>query len=389
MTYRELLNLYQAGQLDTKTRKEVESEIEKHEAIGDYLFDAMDSPQIGNTANISGATKKPAECDPLTIQIRKSIRQTFLRLGITTGIVVLSIVLIIMFVLPQAVNYFYYNPNQSISGTLGSETIEQPRINLDLSVWTELFFPSRYRNCAYAESMGYGKYALVFPNTNSPERSGNSVGGMLVRNKLTLFDPNAFNRDHLDFAASITPEDKEQLKEFAFTQAEKTLEDGRQYIACITLNAPTDYKTLYQWCVDRKLTNGLWFNVYTDPIPGLPAWGQAIGFGLDTTSTGSKQLVWDQEKYPNLVEGYGWDFDEEAKKTHFLSLLAYTKDHPEFTEVMGNLHPNYAEVIDHMEKYIKENGLQINGFSFVGTKAEILALQDDPMVPYLVTVPAF
>ncbi len=389
MTYRELLNLYQTGQLDAQTRKEVESEIEKQEAIGDYLFDAMDSLRPDGVPESLESEKNQEQGDRIMLQIRKSIHHTFLKLGITVGIGVLSIVLVIIFVLPQVVNHFYYNPNESISGVLGQETVEQPRINLDLSVWTELFLPSGYRNRAYAEPMGYGKYALVFPSTHTPDHSGNRIGGMLVRNKLTLYDPNAFNRDNMVFDAPITSEDKAVFKELAFSQIEKILEDNRQYVACFSLSEPTNYERLYQWCVDHKLTNGLWFHVYTDPVPGLPAWGQAFGFALDTTSTGYGSLVWDAEKYPNLVEEYGWGFDEEAKKTHFLSLLAYTKENPEFTAVMGNLHPNYEEVIDHTAKYVEDNGLQLSGFSFVGTKEEILALRSDPMIQYVITVPAF
>lgn len=39
MTYRELLERYQAGQLDEETRRRVESDIQRQEAIGDYLFE--------------------------------------------------------------------------------------------------------------------------------------------------------------------------------------------------------------------------------------------------------------------------------------------------------------------------------------------------------------
>ena len=35
MTYRELLERYQAGQLDEETRRRVESDIQRQEAIGD------------------------------------------------------------------------------------------------------------------------------------------------------------------------------------------------------------------------------------------------------------------------------------------------------------------------------------------------------------------
>ena len=39
MTYRELLELYKAGELELEQRKRIEKDIEKQEAISDYLSD--------------------------------------------------------------------------------------------------------------------------------------------------------------------------------------------------------------------------------------------------------------------------------------------------------------------------------------------------------------
>ena len=39
MTYRELLELYKQGKLEENKKHEVESDIERQEAISDYLFD--------------------------------------------------------------------------------------------------------------------------------------------------------------------------------------------------------------------------------------------------------------------------------------------------------------------------------------------------------------
>ena len=42
MKYRELLRLYKTGQISDDIKKEVEREIEKHEAIDEYLCDKDD-----------------------------------------------------------------------------------------------------------------------------------------------------------------------------------------------------------------------------------------------------------------------------------------------------------------------------------------------------------
>ena len=44
MTYRELLELYKAGELELEQRKRIEKDIEKQEAISDYLYEQEGIP---------------------------------------------------------------------------------------------------------------------------------------------------------------------------------------------------------------------------------------------------------------------------------------------------------------------------------------------------------
>ena len=50
MTYRELLKLYQDGTLDEEKRKKVEADIERQEAIGDYLYEKEEIPGLADLA---------------------------------------------------------------------------------------------------------------------------------------------------------------------------------------------------------------------------------------------------------------------------------------------------------------------------------------------------
>lgn len=381
MTYRELLNLYDAGKLDDKTRVEVEAELEKHEAIGDYMFSRMDS--LSDESYTEHADNFDYAAD-LTSQIRKTVNRTFLKLGLSIGAAVLVIILAVIFVLPHAVDCFYYDPTEKITVMRDEEKLEQERINLDLSVWTELFMPGKYRRSAYAEPMGYGKYALLFPSTNTANRSSNSIGGILDKNKLTLYDTNAFNRDCAFFCRADAPEEQENIKDASFFDISENLNKEDKYIACFTLTQPIDYETIYRFCVDNKILSNLWFQVYT----GDESFGPNIGFAPDTASDSSTNLWWDDAAYPNLIQPYGWKMEEEPEKIHFISLLKYLKDNPEFAEIMGNLPRDYESRIDNMISYVNENGLQIGGFSFTGTKADILALQNEPIIQSVIASPA-
>ena len=46
MTYRELIVLYKNGKLDEAQKKQVEADIERQEAISEYLFDAEEIPEL-------------------------------------------------------------------------------------------------------------------------------------------------------------------------------------------------------------------------------------------------------------------------------------------------------------------------------------------------------
>ena len=46
MTYRELLQLYKQGKLDMEKKKQVEAEIEKQDAISEFLYEEGDIPDF-------------------------------------------------------------------------------------------------------------------------------------------------------------------------------------------------------------------------------------------------------------------------------------------------------------------------------------------------------
>ena len=51
MTYRELLQLYKQGKLDMEKKKQVEAEIEKQDAISEFLYEEGDIPDFSDLEN--------------------------------------------------------------------------------------------------------------------------------------------------------------------------------------------------------------------------------------------------------------------------------------------------------------------------------------------------
>ena len=181
MTYRELLQLYKQGKLDMEKKKQVEAEIEKQDAISEFLYEEGDIPDFsdlengedknqkaewqdskidGNIEKRQGNLQSKREDDfneQFMKEIRHSIRKAFIKMGTIVGAVVLIFVLCAVFILPKAVSKFYYDPNEAAGAYEGMTTT---RMSLDLSVYSELYLPGNYRDQVNAVSRGYGEYDI-------------------------------------------------------------------------------------------------------------------------------------------------------------------------------------------------------------------------------------
>lgn len=199
MTYRELLKLYQEGKLDKAQTDEVEHAIEKQEAISEYLYEKEEIPglevlqgQEKEEVFVQGNDAESEEEQRFVKMIQKTIRRTFLKMGAIVGAGVLAIVLCVIFVLPQVVSAFYYNPNEVVGIGEGSDNITTTRMSLDLSVYSELFWPGSYRNTVNAVADGYGTYNISIPQGISYDGKFTTVNGRLKRGKLTLYNTDEF-----------------------------------------------------------------------------------------------------------------------------------------------------------------------------------------------------
>ena len=185
MTFRELIKLYQADELEHEQREMVKSEIEKHEAISDYLYEAEQLPALDGMDGTVAEEERNA--DAFAKMVRKAIRRAFVKMGLVVGCCVIAIVLGVMFLLPDYVSGFYYNPNEVVGTSSGG--YDTNRMSLDLAVFSELYLPGKYRDEVFAEDWGYGKYSLTIPQTSSYSGVFTTVAGSLERDKLVLYSP--------------------------------------------------------------------------------------------------------------------------------------------------------------------------------------------------------
>lgn len=402
MTYREILKLYKSGQLDEEAKKEVEKDIEKQDAISEYLYDNQEIPEIGELAGDLSENHESEKNDEFLSLVQRTIRKAFIKMGLVVGTVILAVVLGSIFILPNMVSLFYYNPNKTV-GVEKESGIETKKMSLDLSVYSELFLPGKYRNEVRAEPNGFGEYDIVIPQVMGYNQRFNSVSGKLKRNKLTLYDANLTKlpvsnvfippKEVKCWNTCIYDENGEfigpvGIKKEAF-DAINDLNENEYYITYVSLNEIMDYRDFVKLAGDEWFGfSQLWCAVYAETEGGNIA--ENIGF---IPKNSGICMDWDREKYPYLsgldnenIKNFDAK-DENLMKEHFISMLKYMRDNIEFLEIVDHMHNYDKELFDKIIENVEKNGLKIYGFAGIAKKDDIQKLTENDSVSYIYTIP--
>lgn len=428
MTYRELLKLYRQGKLEEDKKKEVEAEIEKQDAISEFLYEEGEIPGLedlkeqedtepaknliaaSDTEKNAGTGQNNDFDNRFVKEIRHSIRKAFIKMGVVTGAIVLAVILCAVFVLPRVVSAIYYDPNEVVGEY---EDLVTTRMDLDLSVYSELFLPGNYRNQVSAVLRGYGEYDITIPQNMSWTGKFTSVSGRLVRGELTLYDKNILSRPSMQFYlpgdetaweawevdenGKETKMDTEARKKESIQYSKEEIEgynDNDWYTAFVSIEKIMEYKDFIEWFQNlsdsKNLEWGtLWCAVHTENEDGYCI-EPNIGF---CPFAAGMSMSWDKEKYPYLSLNDDWDSQEDVDETdekimqsHFISMLSYMREHKEILTMMDQAADDtdrYQEMID----YVKKNGLKIHGFAISAKKDTLLELYKEDVVSYIQTTP--
>ncbi len=415
MTYRELLELYKKSELDENKIIEVEADIEKQEAISDYLYEKAELPGLKESLDqglpMSDETGPDfSRAQEFSKIVNKSIQRAFIKMGVATFLVVLAVVLFIQFALPHIVSCFYYNPGQKIAENTN-------RISLDMAVYTELAIPGYYRDNVTVEEKGYGNYEICIYQSVSYNRTFTNLSGKIEKGKLVLYDINLLKRPIGNIFAwfQARGDSSDSLRELAArgqttisniagspayaTELLKELPENTNYVAYVTLDRMMKYKDFVSFINDRELAN-VWCAVCTNggnSINGGDAMFRADNIGFMCTLSQSNLFNWDREKYPNLqlwdstamdsvekVEGLEEDIKkEDFMKTHFTSMLYYLADQEQFLAMMEEDREQLLSAAD----YVENNGLTVYGFTTVAEKDVLLKLNEEEEVYEIYALP--
>lgn len=413
MTYRELLELYKKNELDEKKKTEVESDIEKQEAISDYLYDNAEIPYLEgdglqNSFQPLVDSKISKQEQEFMKMINHSIRKAFFKMGTFVGIILLIIIVFVQLALPKIVSSFYYNPGKEVAK-------DTNQMSLDMAVYSELVMPCNVRDNVTAEDRGYGNYDICVYQNVSYSDTFTHVSGKVEKGKLIPYNMNALNppsgnvfawyQMHGGASDSLTDliakgewNASASASASYATESLQNLDDNNLYVAYVTLDKMTRYENFMKFIKSKEELYAVWCAICTNEGSREPAsMFDADNIGFKCTLSSSTSLNWDREKYPNLllwdISSIEADEDEELEKnmmkedymtTHFTSMLRYMANQKQFLSMMdANAYYDFGRAAD----YVENNGLTVYGFATIADKEELLKLNETEEVYQIYTQP--
>lgn len=414
MTYRQILDKYKKNALPEEKQKEVAADIEKYEAISDYLYEESEIPDINeafsepneNTCGCNGSgcdpgpagsiTDSAQRAEDFTAVVNRSIRKAFLKLGITVFAAAALLILFVQFILPGIVDNFYYDPTEIVSQP--TDSFIENRMSRDIGTYTELVMPETHRTDVTAESLGYGKYNISIHQNLSYTDFFSTATGDVTRGKLRLFNEdilrkptgNAFgwSQIYVDFKNDeyqtksltelyrITDErmkndvEEGEIMHGAAGSPEQSLEtikglrDDMPYYAYVTFERMLDFsqveKIIDPADKDDFMITEPWLAVDTYPRSNAP---DGSSYGYITTLPKIGFIVQDQD---NISE------NEELQQKHFTDMLDYMAEQTDFLKMFDEDPQTFADA----SQLIKKNGLHIYGMGCTVSKSTMLKLME-------------
>ncbi len=383
MTYRELLTKYKEGTLEEKEKLLIEQELEKSEAINDYLAEEIERYLELGAAESADMTNEQSKIEK---SIKSTVYKRFAAVVAISVICVFAIVLMIHYIISPLVASQSYSPTGKTAGQKHMQDFAN-----DIRAVTEVSMPGyAIGGIPYAEHLGFGKYNITYTRKNLFTKEKETVNAQLNKNmRVGNFD---------DFYASEGS--------FAFTEFWNSEEGSKEYEASLNMQKqntemqithvselpPTSYISAWVRFTEDLTMEALctlkysykdidfkWVAVRTAENQGQQLMGFTTGPN-DGFVTGDKV---NSDKYPGfqLIDLMYFSDNTapeiqmaENYETHYTSLLNYLVDHHEATAALvGN-----TEAYDYKSAlaYVTNSGISTYGALVYGEADELLELYD-------------
>lgn len=356
MTFRELLEKYKNQTATPEERKQVEAELEKYNALTEYLLE-QDVDMEGE--DLAGQQEELQKID----RSMKKRGRRIIAIAVVIACVVMGALTAFQPVISKVI---WYDPTEQDLQQYSYD------ISCHLAVLAELTMPEVQMESVMITEKGWGQYDLQVQQREWSSGEYLWEDGTVTRGKIQLKSNvyqysviNAFSRGTAEFGNSVMTESAE---------AKAALADLPEYLkmeAYVSLGKDWTMEELENFAAQQDGYLG-WVGVRTSPEDRqlLPL------MGFDADSSG---YIWENvdAAYPFYELSMHEDVPlSEAWEKHFLALLQYSIDHQDFYARL-NQSNDHGSTCQMVQEYVTENGVKTYGFLYYGTPAEMRKLLEN------------
>jgi hypothetical protein len=362
------LEKYKSGNASEEEIKLIEEELDKHDAIEEYLSESYD---IGFEKEIS-----QENVENETSFVKKSVNKKLSMVILASVAIVFSILFTIKYIVSPIISSFYYNPSQKTVGKF------QEDLYFDLRAFTELNLPGYAITGAGSENLGFGRYNIYFQRLDLFSREKRDVNAKIKRSVRIGTWQDFFASDYLGFMEIRYPNRNELIE----IQNKKVVDHIKELNAVSYISSYIIFKEDLSVKEFDELRNKYndkvsfrWAGVRTEsegkPVNYLSGFNPNFNDGSVTGDSA------DKVKYPylQLVDYMPDQYSmknsngslEEGYTKHFISLLNYMNDREkavkslDYSSVKGEY---YKKALN----YVENNGVNIYGVLVYGEARDLL-----------------
>lgn len=368
MNFKDLLEKYKNGSADDEEIKFIEEELEKHEAIEEYLSEGIDID-----------LKKDISKDNInkeTTFIKKSVNKKLRKVIISSVSIVFLILFTVFYIISPAVSSFYYNPSQ--------KTISKYQGDLyyDLKTVTELSSPGYAVGGAASEKLGFGSYNIYFDRINLFTREDKNITEKIKRNRRVGILVDFFAPYCVGFEGIRVPELKDndlkmhmekvtdhikKLNSVSYVSAYITFEDDLTMKELDELIKNYNEKIDFEWAGIRTGSSEKAIHYLSGFNPDYNVF--VCSDSADNKKYPYMQLI-DWFKHPEDYSRNDWS---GAYTKHYISLLKYMNDRQNAVKTL-DLNETKVDYYKIALNYVQKNGVKTYGVLVYGEAGDLLKL---------------
>jgi len=374
MNFKKLIERYKEGIATEEEINIIEKEIEKYEAIEEYLADSVVLDFI--SPDDRGQDKDESQ------NLRKSVDKRLRKVVLSSVSIVLAIYLCLFYVISPIVDNLYYNPTKVSIGERNQDLF------YDLSVFIELNMPGyTVSSPKNAEGLGFGEYNIYVGRSKQLTLEREVINMKLERGRSINMNESLYPRSFVYFPGYTDSEtfDEESIKrsnELGMNHL-KQLNPVSYVSAYLTFNRDLNMEEFHELIWDNGAIKFIWAGIRTE---GHDENNIALtGFRLNQTAVPQTGDLPNKERYP-AFDLYGWIYDTpnphnwpEAYELHYKSLLQYMVDREkavlafEHSTVKSKFYKSALE-------YVEENGVNTFGVMVFAEPKDLIEFVENESV---------